>query len=359
MRWELSDEQELFASSLKEWLTAKYPAETVRALFDAARPGDFTRDLVDEGWWGVGYPEDAGGQGGGVLELTLAAREFGRAGVPNSQWLAAAIAAPLLSESELARQIDGTRLHALAVRADRIPELGVLDVADERVTGTVGHVLGAEGANVLLVPVAGPGGTVIARVEAGEGVSLVPDNLLDRSRTSATATFDHAPVAGWIDNPAALDEITARAAVLTAADALGATERMLELSVVYSKQRKQFGQLIGGFQAVKHAAAQMLVSVEAGYSATLYAGAALDHHLADAGRIAAVAKAQVTASAAALADSALTVHGAIGYTWEHDLHMLYKRAKLDRILFGSPGAWNERIAAELLGAPDALDAQMA
>jgi alkylation response protein AidB-like acyl-CoA dehydrogenase len=348
MQWELSDEQQLFTSSLKEWLTAKYPAETVRAMFDAAEPGDFTRALIAEGWWGVGYPESSGGQGGGVLELTLAAREFGRAAVPDSQWLAAAIAAPLLSDSELAGQLNGTRLYAVAIRADRVPALQQVDGDSGSVTGTVGHVLGAAGADVFLVPVAGPSGTVIARVEAGDGVSLVSEDLLDRSRASATVTFERAPIVGWIDNSAAVYEIMSRAAVLTAADALGAAERMLELSVTYSKQRKQFGQFIGGFQAVKHAAAQMLVSVEAGYSATLYAGAALDHQVADADLIAAVAKAQVTASAAALADSALTVHGAIGYTWEHDLHMLYKRTKLDRVLFGPPGEWSERIAAELL-----------
>jgi len=129
---------------------------------------------------------------------------------------------------------------------------------------------------------------------------------------------------------------------------------MLELAVEYSKQRKQFGQFIGAFQAVKHAAAQMLVAVESSYSIALYAAAALDARLEDADIIAAVAKAQVTSAAAEVAESALTVHGAIGYTWEHDLHLFYKRAKLDRTLCGAPSAWNDRIAESLLDEPAAI-----
>ncbi|MGH9108760.1 MAG: acyl-CoA dehydrogenase family protein, partial [Acidimicrobiales bacterium] len=115
----------------------------------------------------------------------------------------------------------------------------------------------------------------------------------------------------------------------------------------YAKQRKQFGRPIAAFQAVKHAAAQMLVTVESSYSTALFAAASVQDTGPDAGLHAAAAKAQVTRHCAELADSALTVHGAIGYTWEYDLQLFYKRAKLDRILFGSPQAWNERIAAML------------
>jgi alkylation response protein AidB-like acyl-CoA dehydrogenase len=122
---------------------------------------------------------------------------------------------------------------------------------------------------------------------------------------------------------------------------------MLDMTVQYAKQRKQFGRPIAAFQAVKHAAAQMLVTVESSYSVTLLAGASLHEGAADARLHAAAAKAQVTQHCAELADSALTVHGAIGYTWEYDLQLFYKRTKLDRILFGSPEAWNERIASLL------------
>jgi alkylation response protein AidB-like acyl-CoA dehydrogenase len=122
---------------------------------------------------------------------------------------------------------------------------------------------------------------------------------------------------------------------------------MLQLAVDYSKQRQQFGQPIGAFQAVKHAAAQMLVTVESSLTIVCYAAQSTEEGLPDCATHAAVAKSQVSAAAATLADSALTLHGAIGYTWEHDLHLFYKRAKLDRVLFGTPAAWNERIADAL------------
>jgi len=343
MHWELSEEQDLFATSLREWIAAKFPTDTVRDLHAAAEPGSFTSALVAEGWWGVGYPEEHGGQGGGVLELALASREFGRAAVPSSGWLAGALAAPLLTPQELAAHVSGETRFVPAIRADRAP---AWDRHADTVTGSVPHVLGADEADVFLVPVADG----IARVATtGASVAIHPDDLLDRSRATATLTFRDATVLDTVAAPPeACARVTNLAAVLVAADALGSAERMLDLAVVYSKQRKQFGQVIGAFQAVKHAAAQMLVTVEAAYSIALYAGAAVEAGLDDAATIAAVAKAQVGKGAADLAESALTVHGAIGYTWEHDLHLFYKRAKLDRTLFGSPSVWNERIATALL-----------
>ncbi|WOC13233.1 acyl-CoA dehydrogenase family protein [Gordonia sp. MP11Mi] len=351
MHWELSEEHEMFATSLRDWLAARFPLETVRQLVDGGEPNSFDDDLIADGWWGVGYSETAGGQGGGMVELALAAREFGRASAADTRWLAAALVAPLLTPAELAAQLSGEQRFALAVPADRVPEWRPLALTGAGVTGTVHHVLGAVGAQVYLVPVTGDDGDGIARVPAS-GATVAADDLLARIRQTADVSFELAAVTEV--EPAGstvLEQVAARAAALTAADALGAAERMLELSVTYSKQRKQFGRFIGSFQAVQHACAQMLVTVEAGFSSTLYAAAALDAGREDAVTFAAVAKAQVTASAAQLADSALTVHGAIGYTWEHDLQVFYKRAKLDRPLYGTPTAWNERIATALLGEP--------
>ncbi|MCX4096711.1 acyl-CoA dehydrogenase family protein [Nocardia sp. alder85J] len=351
MHWELSEEQEMFAASLREWITAKFPAEIVRTMQASGETSRFTEALVRDGWWGVGYSEAVSGQGGGVLELALAAREFGRHAVPDSCWLAAALVAPLLTETELAGQLAGAQRFALAVPADRTPAWAPLSVAEDGLTGAVRHVLGALEADVFIVPVTGPHGPGLARVPAA-AAAVERDDLLDRSRVAGTVEFDRVRPAEVVAiSETSLSATVALAGVLTAADALGAGERMLELAVGYSKQRKQFGQLIGSFQAVKHAAAQMLVAVEAAYSTALYAAAAIDAGLAAAPTVAAVAKAQVTGAVADLAESALTVHGAIGYTWEHDLQLFYKRAKLDRALFGPPRVWNERIAVALLDEP--------
>jgi alkylation response protein AidB-like acyl-CoA dehydrogenase len=355
MHWELSDEQNLYAQSLREWLAARADPDQLRAWLDAGNYRTFDDALTEDGWAGVGFDEAVGGQGGGLLEMALTARELGRTAAPSARWLARAVAdAALAGEPKLARAAlaDG-ELTILAVRCDRIPSAcSVLPLSDGQVSGQVPCILAADEADRFLVPVAVPkGGTSLAVVERdGGGVHVHPRALLDRSRSASDVVFDAAPARRIeLDDDAdvMLTALAARAAVLVAADALGAAERMLDMTVDYAKQRKQFGRPIGAFQAVKHAAAQMLVTVESSYSIALFAAASVQDAGPEAVLHTAAAKAQVSQHCAELADSALTVHGAIGYTWEYDLQLFYKRAKLDRILFGPPEAWNERIAAQL------------
>jgi alkylation response protein AidB-like acyl-CoA dehydrogenase len=347
MHWELSDEQEMFSTAIREWTASKFPLETIIEALDTGDSATFTAALVADGWWGVGFAEEDGGQGGGLLELALAAREFSRAAAPDSEWIAAAIVAPALTGDDLIELLAGEKRWVAAIRADRIPATGDVQFAEGRVSGSVPHVLAASAADVFVVPAQTDGGAVLVRVGAADA-TVTAERLLDRSRSTGTVIFDGVAAELLPTDAAVIDEMGTRAAVLVAAAALGSCERMLELAVEYSKQRKQFGQFIGSFQAVKHAAAQMLVTVESAYSIALYAAAAADAGLEDAATIAAVAKAQVTGHATESADSALTVHGAIGYTWEHELHLHYKRAKLDRVLYGAPSTWNERIADNLL-----------
>jgi alkylation response protein AidB-like acyl-CoA dehydrogenase len=351
MHWELSDEQELFTTSLREWFQERAGPEAVRGWLDTGDPAGFERLFVGEGWAGVGFDEDLGGQGGGLLELALTARELGRAAAPSASWMQSAIVVPALAdEPALVRaSSESGQVTALAVRADRIPAATSVEIRADRLHGRIPSALGASRASRLLVPVHDRDVTSLWLVDAAaEGVGIHPRSLLDRSRDVADITLDDAVARRLdIDAAAALGEMATRAAVLVAADALGAADRMLELTVDYSKQRQQFGRPIGSFQAVKHAAAQMLVTVESSMSIVYYAAQSAEEGLPERGTHAAVAKAQVTGHAAELADSALTLHGAIGYTWEHDLQLFYKRAKLDRVLFGTPTAWNERIAEAL------------
>lgn len=355
MHWELSDEQNLYADSLREWLAGRATPAQVRAWLESGDQHTFDEALIGDGWSGVGFDESIGGQGGGLLELALTARELGRTAAPSSRWLARAIVEPaLVGEPALAQaMVERGETIAAALRCDRIPAPSGLTWRDGQLSGEVSNVLAAEGASRFVVPVRLPDGLGLAIVEReGQGsgeIRIRPHDLLDRSRSAADVTFDAAPgrLIECDDAATILTNIGLRAAALVAADALGAAERMLNMSVDYAKQRTQFGRPIASFQAVKHAAAQMLVTVEAAYSVALFAAASLQDGAADAGLHTAAAKAQVTASVAALADSALTVHGAIGYTWEYDLQLFYKRAKLDRILFGAPSAWNEQIAAAL------------
>lgn len=351
MHWELSDEQQLYVESLRDWLGGNAGSERLRAWFDAANHRSFDDALTEEGWAGVGFDESQGGQGGGLLELVLTSRELGRVAAPSGRWLARAVAdVALASEPDLARAAqDAGELTAVAVRCDRLPTPApVVLRANGSVSGEVLCVLAADDAARFVVPVRDSDGDRLVVVDRdAPGVIVRCRSLLDRSRSAADVVFDDAPARPLDTADGVLDRLADRAAVLVAADALGAAERMLDMTVEYAKQRKQFGRPIAAFQAVKHAAAQMLVTVESSYSVTLLAGASLQEAGDDARLHAAAAKAQVTQHCAELADSALTVHGAIGYTWEYDLQLYYKRAKLDRILFGSPETWNERIASLL------------
>jgi alkylation response protein AidB-like acyl-CoA dehydrogenase len=341
----MDPEQDMFAESLAGWLDRIAPSATVRGWLESGDPAAFESSLVAEGWLAVGTPEEAGGQGGGLIELAIAAEQFARRAAPSSAWLASVLALPALGEHGAAVIEDGAFAAILASTSGPLDAPAIVTADGQQLSGTVPLVLGADRATTLVVPT--PDGLFL--VEAADpAVTIEPRDLLDRSRSAADVTLDAAPgIRLEVDAEAVLAQAALRAAVLTAADSLGAASRMLELAVEYSKQRSQYGQLIGSFQAMKHAAATMLVEEEASRSIVFYAAATVDSGEPDAALHAATAKAQVTAAGARTADGSLGMHGAIGYTWEHDLQLLYKRAKLDVALFGSPGAWNERIATAL------------
>jgi alkylation response protein AidB-like acyl-CoA dehydrogenase len=304
MRWTLTENQELVRDSFRGWLERFAPAPAVRGWLDACDSTEFERRFAAEGWFAVGSPEDCGGQGGGLLELALVAEQLGRAAAPSAAWLATVLAVPAL---------DGRRELASAALADG--EFAVL-VADasgpfdavggpapvraeqDVLRGTVARVLGADRARTLIVPAGTAGGLGLFVVDAADA-GITPRRLVDRSRTVADVTLSG--VRGHrleADAKKFLARAALRAAVLTAADSLGAAERMLELAVEHSKQRHQFGVPIGSFQAVKHAAATMLVAVESARSIAYFAAASVDQGHPDAAVHAAAAKAQVSTSAA-------------------------------------------------------------
>jgi alkylation response protein AidB-like acyl-CoA dehydrogenase len=352
MRWDLADEQEMFRDSFAGWLADHASSEAVRGWLDTGDAAPFDQRMAADGWLGVGFREEAGGQGGGLLELALAAEQLGYSAAPGGSWLASVLAAPALTSRPdvSAAVLEQGENAALAVTAGRPPdEPGPVVAKDGALHGTVRGVLGASHARHLVVPVWVDGQCTLFLAAAGEpAISRVGRKLLDRSRSAADLTFTGVPAQPLdADGPAILADAARRAAVLVAADSLGAADRMLRLAVDYSQQRTQFGVPIGSFQAVKHAAATMLVAVESSRSITYFAAASVGQGSGESGVHAAAAKAQVTAAAEQAADSALTLHGAIGYTWEHDLQLFYKRAKLNAYLFGTPQVWNERLASAL------------
>ncbi|MET1155122.1 acyl-CoA dehydrogenase family protein [Arthrobacter sp.] len=350
MEWKFSEEQFAYAEALRDWLEDAAPVETVRAWQAVGDSADFEAQFARD-WAGVGLAEELGGQGGGLVELAQTAEELARAAAPSAAWMSTVLAAPLLAgRADLVEALAGATL-ALLVPSEAIPGSTpplAMDAAG-RITGTVPRVLAGDTAAHFVVVVQELGAPSLRLVDAGSaGVAVSSRRLLDRSRSVADVVLDGAasePLA--VEAAVGLEALAQRAAVLTAADALGASGRMLELAVEYSKQRKQFGVAIGSFQAVKHAAATIVVAVEAARSVVYFAAASVESGQPESALHAAAAKAQVTKEAVKSADSALTMHGAIGYTWEHHLHLFYKRVKLDEQLNGSPTAWNLLLADRL------------
>jgi alkylation response protein AidB-like acyl-CoA dehydrogenase len=358
VEWNLSPEQDAYQEAFRGWLSDVAAPDVVRRWLDAGDAAAFEKLFADGDWGGVGLPTELGGQGGGLVELALTAEELARAAAPSAGWLATVLAVPALAlagHCDLAELALAGQAAACLVPAECVPDEAPPLSVDETgaVSGSVPRVLAGGTAVTFVVPAVSSSagaGRELRLVEAGApGVVRTGRKLLDRSRAVADVRLDRAPSRRLelADPVEVLRQASARAAVLVAADSLGASSRMLDLTVAYSKQRHQFGVPIGSFQAVKHAAAMILVGVEAARSAVYFAAASVDAGGPESFLHAAAVKAQVTAEGSRTADSALTLHGAIGYTWEYDLQLFYKRARLDEKLLGTPAQWNERIASAL------------
>ena len=347
MDFELSDEQAMLREVSRTMLASHCPPAIVRARagnLDAA----LWRRGVELGWVGLGVPEDLGGADQGLVELCLVAEELGRAIAPGPVAESALVAlAAARADSEEHRAL-ASALVAGEVRASlgthgsvtgtRLDDVVVLD-------GRLTAVQSASAVDWLLVAAEIDGSPTLVLV----GAALAETRrlqTLDETRAWYEVTLADVRVPAF-HVMAGVDWLLAAAAVLTAADALGAGERLLEMTVEHVKVREQFGRPLGSFQSVKHKAADMLASVKGARAATYYAAMALDAEATDGTLAASVAKAFTAEAMSSLAGEALQTHGGIGFTWEHDLHLYLRRLKVDEVLFGAPTEHYERIVSLL------------
>jgi alkylation response protein AidB-like acyl-CoA dehydrogenase len=286
--------------------------------------------LVDAGWVGLEVPEQFGGAGVTFAEVAVICEEMGRAASATNYLGSAVLAVGTLK----ALQPSETRDRLLADVASGAVRLAVaLDSMD--------FVPDAEGAHRILV--VGNGGVAVAAVTA------TPQPVLDETRRLATVAADVSEVLQFDGNPeASVRRLRDRAAVAIACDSLGLSEAMLSATVGYAKVRQQFGRPIGSFQAVKHACADMLVSISVSRQLVSAAVQAIVDDRQDADVAAAMAKSYVCSAAVDVAGKAMQLHGGIGYTWESGIHVYLKRAALNRSLFGSPAAHRKRLAQRYL-----------
>jgi len=352
----LSDEQRLLQETVRRLLDEAYPTTRARAISDTetAHDAELHSALAELGVFGTLVPEAHGGNALSFLDAMLVAEELGRAAGPGAFIATGVLASIALRESghealckEVLPEIASGRTRFGVGLAESYAARDGAGVRLEHgsLEGTALFALDAVGADRLLVHCAG--GLALVSAQAS-GVEVVPLDSVDRTRRIAELRL-HAVV------PAALFEGTPRVLaagrLALAFDLLGCCSRALELSLAYATERKQFGRVIGSFQAVKHMLAEIAAALEPARSLAWYAAHAFDREPVLAERLAALAKAHVSEVATEVLRKATEVHGGIGFTEQYDLHLWFRRVALSRQLLGGPDLLRDE-AARLCGWAD-------
>ncbi|WP_019875219.1 acyl-CoA dehydrogenase family protein [Sporichthya polymorpha] len=350
-----TDTEEQLRASVRDLLTDRAPWPAVLARTETAEPvdTDLWRRLAQLGGAGLAVPSAWGGVDASWREAAVVAEELGRAVAP-VPFLGHAVATALLlelgAEDLLPAVAAGERTAAVVVRAATAAHENAasVDLQDGRLHGSVPAVLDATTADLLLVRA----GDALYAVDAADA-RVTPAPSLDRTRPIADISFDGAPGTVVASGPA-VDEALAKAlqigAVLLAAEQLGLAQRCLEIAVQYLQTRRQFGRLIGEFQALKHRAADVWVRNSGVRAAARYAADCAATDAADLPVAAALAQAAASPAAELAAQECLQLHGGIGFTWELPVHLYLKRAKSSAILLGTADRHRAAIG-DLVGIP--------
>jgi alkylation response protein AidB-like acyl-CoA dehydrogenase len=331
----------------------------------AAEPGDPStgplawQRLAESGWVGLEIPESLDGAGATFAEVAVVLEELGRAAACTPYLGTVVLGAGTLGlvepsparDSMLRGIATGGLRVAVALPADddeRIPFRLERDGADARLSGRLDFVADAGADRVLVIALDPDGAPVAVELDNLALARLQP--VIDETRAMAAITAEAVPVRAesvWRfsgDPVRSSEQLRRRAAVAIACDSLGIAGLMLERTVAYATVRRQFGREIGSFQAVKHACADMLVSVTVGRRLLDAAIDAVANDYPAAEVAVAMAKSQICSGAVDVSGAAIQLHGGIGYTWESGLHRYLKRALLNRSLFGSPVGYRRKLA---------------
>ncbi len=332
MDFGLSDDQREIQRTARDLLAERARPERVREHAEARRLDDgLWRELCELGWPGIAVAEAYGGQGLGMVELSILCEELGAAVAPVP--LLPSVLAALAIEHAGSQEQRSRWLPGLA-GGDMVGALGTAR------DGVAEMVVGAPGAGVLVLVEMGAS-RVRARAYARDEATVETCDSIDPTRPTARVSAPagagealEGDVGGGID----------RALVAIASELVGVCERALAMTVAYVKERKQFGVPVGSYQAVSHRCAQMLLDTERARSTTAYAAWAADAEPARLAEAATMAKACASDAGLEVTSSAIQAHGGIGFTWEADVHWLYKRAHVDAAMLGGAKLQRARIA---------------
>jgi alkylation response protein AidB-like acyl-CoA dehydrogenase len=360
VNFDLNDEQRMLQEAAREFLAARLKSERIRALAesDDAFDEDLWRQMNELNWPGLMVSEAYGGQELGTVELAVLMEQLGYALVPGPilSSMLAGIALETAAtgdqkERYLAPLATGEQRGTLALwdaGAGWAPDDVTLE--PERADG--GYVLNGEKLFVLdaatadffIVGATGDRRFIVDRDAAG--LSITPTETIDATRKQYAVKLDGVRVSedASFGGPGAMGPARVRAYIAIAAELAGVAQRALEMGVDYAKERKQFGRPIGAYQAVSHRCAQMLLETEGARSAAYYAAWAADNEPDTAPLAASMAKAYASDAGTRVTGASLQVHGGIGFTWEHDLHLWLKRASADAVMFGDARWHREQVA---------------
>ena len=374
MDFAFNEEQEMLRASARDFLAKQAPSAYVRRMMDAddAWDPELWKRLADLGWTALGIPEEYGGLGT-FLDLVVVLEEAGRSLLPGPFFATMGLAVPVLLEAGTGQQKEAVLRRiasgearatvALTEPAGRWDAEGIALGATRsgegwRLDGTKLFVADAEVAGFTVVAArtraSGEEGVTLFLVEGRPpGMTVTPLKTLDMTRRWYQVGFDGvvlppdavmgAPDKGWTPLRRALD--WGEAALC--AEMVGGAQHVLETSVDYAKTRQQFGKPIGIYQAISHKLADMLLETESARSATYYAAWAVDADAPDRSLAASIAKAYVSDAYRRAAGDGIQVHGGIGFTWEHDMHLYFKRAKSSEVTLGDATYHRELVAQAL------------
>jgi acyl-CoA dehydrogenase len=333
----LTDEQRALQSTVRDYLGDRFPLSAVREVYDDptgdGAPAELWKAFGEQGWLAVLVPEEHDGLGLGLLDAAVISRAFGAGAVPGP-WLPTIVAGEALRLAGPA-EVQASWLPRLAAGEVQLSFAPDLDLPVEYAGIADAIVAVRDGGLVLLEP---------------SDYTVEPVAVLDRTTRLGriSVTGDGTPLTAG--GPSVVDEVLDRAAVLTAADLTGIARESLTRTVQYDKDRVQFGRPVGAFQAIKHHLADLHVAVTMAEHAVLYAAYALDTGLDDVKLAVSVAKSKASDSARDVTAAMIQYHGGIGYTWEHDAHFYFKRAKREEYAYGSGTEHREKIAKLLVDA---------
>ena len=378
MNFAFSEEQQMLRATARRFLDDKVPSEVVRRLMETDTGFDpkLWAAIAEQGWQAMAIPEAYGGAGFTFMEQAILMEEMGRSLFPvpflSSIVLGADLILTAASEGQKLELLPGVASGERRVALAHVEESGSWDSSGIAMVakrdgdafvldGKKSFVLDGHTADTLLVVVrttegsSGDEGISLLVVDANApGVSRRRLETMDMTRKQAEIVFSgvRVPVSallgaagtGW----AALQDTLTRAVVALSFEQVGGAQTCLDMSVEYAKVRVQFGRPIGSFQAIKHKCADMLVDVEAAKSAAYYAGWAVTEGDPEVAIVAPLAKSYCSEAYFHCAAENIQIHGGIGFTWEHDAHLYFKRAKTDELLFGTP-AQHRAVLADRLG----------